>query len=134
VKEVKLKQLELTKEGEQILANGSHEYNVFKLVGEQGVPKTVIDVRNKRKIREIKQNSGRAIWPNRFWEGHPMWMDFNRGEGWSNNCCAESAKCRGYIQRRIKENQTRRSRTVSREGNWAVEEEKMDFRNVINYF
>ena len=41
---MKIKRLELTAEGEQVLANGSHEYNLYKLVGENGVPKAIIDV------------------------------------------------------------------------------------------
>jgi hypothetical protein len=44
VAEVKLRRLELTGEGEQVLADGTHEYNVFKLVGEKGVPREVIEV------------------------------------------------------------------------------------------
>ena len=34
---------ELTAEGQSIAANGSHEYNVYKIV-QDGVPKSVIDV------------------------------------------------------------------------------------------
>uniref|UniRef100_A0A915LVN2 phenylalanine--tRNA ligase n=1 Tax=Meloidogyne javanica TaxID=6303 RepID=A0A915LVN2_MELJA len=45
VKEIKISKLQLTPEGEQVLAEGSHEYRVFDLVGEQGVPKAIIDVR-----------------------------------------------------------------------------------------
>ena len=61
-----------------------------------------------------------------------MWMDFNRGKGWPNNCCAESAKCRGYSQGGFEENQRGRNGEVIREGDWAVEKGKMDFRNVMN--
>uniref|UniRef100_A0A914NKF7 phenylalanine--tRNA ligase n=2 Tax=Meloidogyne TaxID=189290 RepID=A0A914NKF7_MELIC len=43
VKEIKISKLQLTPEGEQVLAEGSHEYRVFDLVGEQGVPKAIID-------------------------------------------------------------------------------------------
>lgn len=45
VKEIKISKLQLTPEGEHVLAEGSHEYRVFDLVGEQGVPKAIIDVR-----------------------------------------------------------------------------------------
>jgi hypothetical protein len=34
----------LTPEGEHILAEGSHEFKVFDLIGEQGVAKSLIDV------------------------------------------------------------------------------------------
>ncbi|KAL7069647.1 hypothetical protein ACQ4LE_010843 [Meloidogyne hapla] len=43
VKEVKISRLQLTPEGEQVLDEGSHEYRVFDLVGDLGVPKAIID-------------------------------------------------------------------------------------------
>ncbi|KAF7638886.1 AA_TRNA_LIGASE_II domain-containing protein [Meloidogyne graminicola] len=43
VKDTKISKLQLTAEGEQVLADGSHEYRVYDLVGEQGVPKALID-------------------------------------------------------------------------------------------
>ncbi|KAL3077587.1 hypothetical protein niasHT_033697 [Heterodera trifolii] len=41
--EVKIKRIELTAEGEEIIQKGSHEFNVYKIVGEKGISKTEID-------------------------------------------------------------------------------------------
>lgn len=89
VKEVTIKRLELTSEGINILENGSHEYNVFKLVGEGGVPKSIIDVRiDKSYIKIVQQNQNileRAFWPDWLWKSHSMRMDWNRNKRWNNN-------------------------------------------------
>uniref|UniRef100_A0A914H198 phenylalanine--tRNA ligase n=1 Tax=Globodera rostochiensis TaxID=31243 RepID=A0A914H198_GLORO len=41
--EVKIKRIELTEEGEEIIQKGSHEFNVYKIVGEKGITKAEID-------------------------------------------------------------------------------------------
>ena len=44
VKEVTIKRLEVTDEGRSVMLNGSHEYNVFKMVPAEGILKSIIDV------------------------------------------------------------------------------------------
>uniref|UniRef100_A0A183BZ40 phenylalanine--tRNA ligase n=1 Tax=Globodera pallida TaxID=36090 RepID=A0A183BZ40_GLOPA len=45
--EVKIRRIELTEEGEEIIQKGSHEFNVYKIVGEKGITKAEIDVKLK---------------------------------------------------------------------------------------